>query len=424
MSPEDPLAPSIRYRWTVLVMLTLVYTFNFIDRQILVILQEPIKADLGLSDAQLGLLSGFSFALVYVTAGIPIAWLADRGNRRNIVAVSLGFWSFMTALSGLAQNYGQLLAARIGVGIGEAGGSPPSHSMVSDYFPAKQRGTALSFYSTGIYIGILIGFAAGGWIAETFGWRVAFFLVGVPGIFYALLLVWVVKEPKRGQWDPGGVPAKSTFKATLASLKERPTFWWISVGCAFTAFISYGNGNFMPSFLMRSHGMTLGEVGLALGLISGISGALGTFLGGFLADKLGNRDIRWYLWIPIIGGLTSMVPAYYTLLGSNKTLVLAAIIPSQILSTLYLGPCIATCHNLVSPGMRAMASAILFFILNMIGLGLGPLTVGLLSDHYATSFGDNNLRYAMLTTLTISIVGVGFLLMGALSLKRDLALRG
>jgi MFS family permease len=183
MSPEDPLAPSIRYRWTVLVMLTLVYTFNFIDRQILVILQEPIKADLGLSDAQLGLLSGFSFALVYVTAGIPIAWLADRGNRRNIVAVSLGFWSFMTALSGLAQNYGQLLAARIGVGIGEAGGSPPSHSMVSDYFPAKQRGTALSFYSTGIYIGILIGFAAGGWIAETFGWRVAFFFVGGPGFF-------------------------------------------------------------------------------------------------------------------------------------------------------------------------------------------------------------------------------------------------
>ena len=288
MSPEDPLAPSIRYRWTVLVMLTLVYTFNFIDRQILVILQEPIKADLGLSDAQLGLLSGFSFALVYVTAGIPIAWLADRGNRRNIVAVSLGFWSFMTALSGLAQNYGQLLAARIGVGIGEAGGSPPSHSMVSDYFPAKQRGTALSFYSTGIYIGILIGFAAGGWIAETFGWRIAFFLVGVPGIFYALLLVWIVKEPKRGQWDPGGVPAKSTFKATLASLKERPTFWWISVGCAFTAFISYGNGNFMPSFLMRSHGMTLGEVGVALGLISGISGAVGTFMGGFLADKLGD----------------------------------------------------------------------------------------------------------------------------------------
>jgi len=234
------------------------------------------------------LLSGFSFALVYVTAGIPIAWLADRGNRRNIVAVSLGFWSFMTALSGLAQNYGQLLAARIGVGIGEAGGSPPSHSMVSDYFPAKQRGTALSFYSTGIYIGILIGFAAGGWIAETFGWRVAFFLVGVPGIFYALLLVWIVKEPKRGQWDPGGVPAKSTFKATLASLKERPTFWWISVGCAFTAFISYGNGNFMPSFLMRSHGMTLGEVGVALGLISGISGAVGTFMGGFLADKLGS----------------------------------------------------------------------------------------------------------------------------------------
>ena len=166
--------------------------------------------------------------------------------------------------------------------------------------------------------------------------------------------------------------------------------------------------------------MTLAEVGVALGLISGISGAVGTFLGGFLADKLGNRDIRWYLWIPIIGGLTSMMPAYYTLLGNNKTLVLAAIIPSQILSTLYLGPCIATCHNLVSPGMRAMASAILFFILNMIGLGLGPLTVGILSDVFASSFGEDNLRYAMAVTLTISLIGVFFLWMGVGSLKRDL----
>lgn len=401
-------------------MLTVVYTFNFIDRQILVILQEPIKADLGLSDAQLGLLTGFSFALVYVTAGIPIAWLADRANRRNIVAASLAFWSLMTALSGLVQNYGQLLAARLGVGVGEAGGSPPSHSMISDYFPPSSRGTALSFYSMGIYIGVLFGFAAGGWIAENFGWRNAFFVIGIPGILYALVVLWVVKEPKRGQYDLAGVPAQSSLSETLAGLKRRPTFWYLSVGCAFTAFISYGNGNFMPSFLMRNHGMSLAEVGAILGLISGLSGATGTFLGGFLADRLATRDMRWYVWIPILGGLSSMIPAYYTLFGENTTLIVAAMIPSQILSALYLGPCIATCHNLVSPGMRAMASAILYFVLNLIGLGLGPLTVGILSDLFAEPFGENNLRYAMATALTIGFLGTYFLWMGSRSLNRDL----
>ena len=422
MTQEPPVAESTRYRWTVLVMLTLVYTFNFIDRQILVILQEPIKADLGLSDAQLGLLSGFSFALVYVTAGIPIAWLADRANRRNIVAASLAFWSLMTAMSGLVQNYGQLLVARLGVGVGEAGGTPPAHSMISDYFPPSSRGTALSFYSMGIYIGVLFGFAAGGWIAENFGWRNAFFVIGIPGILYAFAVLWVVKEPKRGHFDPAGAgaPAQSSLSETMAGLRRRPTFWYLSVGCAFSAFISYGNGNFMPSFLMRNHGLSLTEVGVILGLISGLSGATGTFLGGYMADRLATRDMRWYLWIPILGGLSAMIPAYYTLLGENTTFIVAAMIPSQILSALYLGPCIATCHNLVSPGMRAMASAILYFVLNLIGLGLGPLTVGILSDFYAEPFGDDNLRYAMASVLSIGFLGVYFLWMGTRSLNRDL----
>jgi predicted MFS family arabinose efflux permease len=422
MTQEPPVAKSARYRWTVLVMLTLVYTFNFIDRQILVILQEPIKADLGLSDAQLGLLSGFSFALVYVTAGIPIAWLADRANRRNIVAASLAFWSLMTAMSGLVQNYGQLLVARLGVGVGEAGGTPPAHSMISDYFPPSSRGTALSFYSMGIYIGVLFGFAAGGWIAENFGWRNAFFVIGIPGILYAFAVLWVVKEPKRGHFDPAGAgaPAQSSLSETMAGLRRRPTFWYLSVGCAFSAFVSYGNGNFMPSFLMRNHGLSLTEVGVILGLISGLSGATGTFLGGYMADRLATRDMRWYLWIPILGGLSAMIPAYYTLLGEDTTFIVAAMIPSQILSALYLGPCIATCHNLVSPGMRAMASAILYFVLNLIGLGLGPLTVGILSDFYAEPFGDDNLRYAMASVLSIGFLGVYFLWMGTRSLNRDL----
>ena len=176
----------------------------------------------------------------------------------------------------------------------------------------------------------------------------------------------------------------------------------------------------MPSFLMRNHGLSLAQVGAILGLISGFAGAAGTFLGGYLADRLGVQDVRWYVWIPMLGGLSAMIPAYYTLLGSSTTLIIAAMIPSQILGALYLGPCIATCHNLVSPGMRAMASAILYFVLNIIGLGLGPLTVGVLSDTYASQFGDDNLRYAMATTLTISLVGVVFLWMGVRGLKRDL----
>jgi MFS family permease len=191
------------YKRVVLVMLTIVYAFNFIDRQILVILQEPIKADMALSDAQLGLLSGFTFAVIYVTAGIPIAFWADRSNRRNIVALALAVWSGMTALSGLVQNYGQLLLARVGVGLGEAGGSPPAHSMISDYFPPRQRATALSFYSSGIYVGILLGYAFGGVLAEAFGWRAAFLVVGLPGVLFAVILLLVVREPVRGRWDRG-----------------------------------------------------------------------------------------------------------------------------------------------------------------------------------------------------------------------------
>ena len=262
------------YKRFVLVMLTMVYAFNFIDRQILVILQEPIKADMGLSDTQLGLLSGFSFALIYVTAGIPIAYWADRGNRRNIVSLSLAVWSGMTALSGFVQNYAQLLAARIGVGLGEAGGSPPSHSMISDYFPPQQRGRALSFYSMGIYVGILLGFMFGGMIAEAFGWRAAFLIVGIPGVLFAIVLRLTVQEPLRGRWETAAdnAAARPSLQDTLTLLRQLPSFWLIAVGCALTAFVSYGVGNFFPSFLIRSHGLSVAQVGVVLATHAGICG--------------------------------------------------------------------------------------------------------------------------------------------------------
>ena len=359
------------YKWFVLAILTVVYAFNFIDRQILVILQEPIKAELGLSDTQLGLLTGFSFAVVYVTAGIPIAWLADRSNRRNIVAVSLGIWSVMTALSGIVQNYTQLLLARLGVGLGEAGGSPPSQSMLSDYFPAEQRGTALSIFTTGIYLGIFFGYFAGGWIADTYGWRNAFFIVGIPGVVLA--------------------------------------------------FVGYGNGNFFPSLLIRNYGLTVTEVGMFMGVISGSTGMLGTFLGGYLADRWGKRDKRWYVRIALWGLILSLPLSYYTLLGSEPLYVVLAYTPAHILNTLYLGPCIAICHTLVAPNMRASASAVLLFVINMIGLGLGPLVVGALSDAYIPIFGEENLRYAMLTALTMGTSGVFFFWMAHRTLLGDIS---
>lgn len=405
-----------------LFLLTVVYAFNFIDRQILVILQEPIKQDMGLSDTQLGLLSGFSFALVYVLAGIPIAYLADRGNRRNIIAIALTVWSGMTAISGLAQNYTHLLLARIGVGLGEAGGSPPSHSMISDYYAPEHRGKAMSFYSTGIYIGILFGFALGGILADELGWRMAFFVVGIPGILFAGVLMLLLKEPVRGSWDAGADKnAKASFKETLTFLMTRKSFWYAALGTAMMSYKSYGNGNFMPSFLYRLHDMSLSEIGFTLALVSGVAGAVGTFMGGVVADKLGAKDKRWYLWTPMWGAIIALPLGIYVLLTLNTQSLIIALVLSTVTSTLYLGPCIAISHALVPPHMRAMTSAVLFFILNMIGLGLGPLLTGLLSDWFTAQHGVVGLRYAMLSSYILGSSAIILFFMAGRHLLKDLA---
>jgi predicted MFS family arabinose efflux permease len=417
---------SLVYKRFVLVMLTIVYAFNFVDRQILVILQEPIKAEMGLSDAQLGLLSGFTFAIVYVTAGIPIAYWADRGNRRNIVSLALAVWSGMTALSGLAGNYSQLLLARLGVGLGEAGGSPPAHSMISDYYPPENRGTALSFYSSGIYVGILLGYLFGGVIAEAFGWRTAFLVVGLPGVFFAVILRLTVKEPLRGRWETSEArdAPKPTLRETLALLRDRPSFWYLALGASAVGYVSYGNGNFFPSYLIRMHGLTIAEVGMVLALVAGLTGAIGTFLGGYLGDKLGARDMRWYMWIAMIGIGLSYIPYMYIVMTDNTTAALTVLFFAFILKTLYLGPCIAISHTLVPPGMRAITSAVLFFILNMIGLGMGPFLTGLVSDLLQPEYGEQSLRYSMLITTQVSVIAVALFWMAAKHLPADLQKAG
>ncbi len=417
---KDPLI-SNRYRNYVLFILTCVYVFNFIDRQIIVILQESIKRDLGLSDTQLGLMTGFTFAIFYASFGIPIARLADKSNRKIIIAVSLVIWSGMTAVSGMAQNFLQLLLARIGVGIGEAGGSPPAHSIISDLFPPKKRATALAIYSSGISIGVLIGFLLGGWIDAYYGWRNAFFIVGIPGILLALILYFTVKEPLRGLHENKKAAEGSlSFKAAMLTLWRSKTFRYVALASGFTAYSAYAFQSWMPPFLARLHGMDSAEIGFYLSLLFGIGGGLGFFLGGFITDRASIHDKRWYLLIPAATLLLAIPFALIIFFTGNTTLTLILMAVPPFLTSFFLAPSIAVAHTLVSPAMRALASAILFFILNIIGLGCGPLFTGMLSDLLTPSLGADALRWALGSTIMAKILGAIMYLLAAKTIVAEL----
>ncbi len=401
-----------RYANYVLGVLFFVYVFNFIDRQILAILLEDIKLELGVSDSAMGFLTGFAFALFYTFAGIPIARWADVGVRRSIIAMGLTLWSVMTAASGLVRNFPELLLARIGVGVGEAAGSPPAHSIIADYFPPERRATALSLYNMGISFGILFGFLVGGWINEYFGWRLAFFVVGLPGLALALVVRFTVREPVRGASegvveveDPEPVMKVFAFMWSLRSFRH------LAIAGGLQAFSGYGFAQWAPTFLRRVHDLGSGETGTYLGLILGFGGAAGSVLGGVLADRLGRRDARWYMWVPAISCILVVPFIVGFLLIDSLTLSLISYIPGVLLSAMWLGPVIASAQALVKLRMRAVASAILFFILNLIGLGLGPQAVGVLNDLLASNFGDEAVRYSLLlANLTTAWAAVHFAL--------------
>ena len=407
-----------RYALSVLVV---VYTFNFIDRQILSILMEPIKADLGLSDTQLGLLTGFAFALFYATLGIPIARLADKGNRRNLIAGALTIWSAMTAMSGLAQNFWHLLIARIGVGIGEAGCSPPAHSIISDYYPAEKRATALGIYSLGIPVGILFGFLAGGWLNQFFGWRVAFFVVGVPGIILAILVKLSLGEPIRGMSEGRADTAPHpTVKETFTFLWSKRSFRHLAFGGGLTAFVGYGVVTWVPSFLIRSYGMQTGEVGTYLGLILGIPGGIGIVLGGWMADRYGSRDTRWYLWIVTVALLLGVPFSLGIYLTDSAGMALLFLCIPVLLGNFYQATTFSQTQGLVPLRMRAVAAAVLLFILNIIGLGAGPQAIGLLSDFLEPSYGQESLRYSLLILSFVNVWAAYHYYLAGKYLKQDL----
>ncbi len=409
------------YSYYALGLLFVVYVFNFIDRQVLAILLDDIKADLQVSDTAMGFLSGFAFALFYTFAGIPIARWADRGSRRTVLAIGLTLWSAMTVASGFARSFGQLALARIGVGVGEAAGSPPSHSMISDYFPPERRATALSIYAQGIYIGAMIAYLGGGYLKESFDWRTAYFVVGVPGLALALLVRLTLREPTRGYWEPETTrPHEEGLAHVLRTLAARRSFVFLAIAASCQSLSGYAFLTWSPTFLGRVHQMGGLEIGTWLGLIVGIGGSLGAYLGGVIGDRLGARDARWYMFLSAIVSVVGVPFALGFLLIGDALPALLCFIPFYVVGAMYVGPLWSMTQSLVSPSMRATASAILLFILNLVGLGLGPLLVGFMNDLLADRFGAESIRYSLSAVAIIGGLAGVFFLEASRTLREDL----
>lgn len=422
------------YRNYVVWLLFVIYVFNYVDRQILSIVLEPIKQEFDLHDWQLGLLSGLAFAAFYSTLGIPIARLADTRNRVNIITASIVVWSAFTVVSGMAKNFWHLLFARIGVGIGEAGCSPSAYSIISDYVEPKKRATALSIYSMGVYGGSALGFLVGGLVAHEYGWRAAFYTVGLPGLIVAIILKLTVKEPPRGFSDPGTVVSTEPppFREVMGNLWSKRSFRHLSVAAGLHAFVSYGLSSFYSPFFMRSHGMTLGDVGAWLALVVAAGGLTGTYLGGLWCDRYYARtqDPRWYVWIPAIT-LILVVPFGQVVYALDNTVAAMTLLVLYIaLAAAYLGPSIATTHRLVGLRERALASAFLLLILNFIGLGLGPMFTGAMSDLFKEYFVSqgvaeklalaDGLRWSIRVTLLINLWSALHYFLAAKTLREDI----
>jgi predicted MFS family arabinose efflux permease len=422
-----PTKPEITrpYSNYVLAVLFLVYVFNFIDRQVLAILLEDIKADFGVSDTAMGFLAGFAFALFYTVAGIPLARWADRGSRRSIIALGLGVWSLMTAASGLARNFAQLALARVGVGIGEAAGTPPAHSLISDYFPPERRATALAIYANGVYVGAMLAYLAGGFIKQHFDWRTVYLAVGLPGILLALVVRLTVREPPRGYSERGAVSAEpASLGEVIRFLLSNRSFVYIVIAASFQALTGYGFLTWGPTFLGRVHHMDGVEIATWLGLSIGLGGSFGALLGGTIADRLGIRDLRWYMLVPAIVSLAAPPFAAGFVLLEDRLLALLCFVPFYVLGAMYIGPMLSMVQGLVKLRMRATASAILLFILNMIGLGAGPFIVGFLNDLLAEQFGVEAIRYSMLGVGVMGGPAAVFFYLASRNLREDLRASG
>jgi predicted MFS family arabinose efflux permease len=329
--------------------------------------------------------------------------LADRFNRRNLIAIAVAVWSCMTALSGLATSIVQLSLARVGVGIGEAGCSPPAHSMIADYYPPEQRSTAMGIFTLGISGGIMIAYLAGGWVAQNIGWREAFLLVGLPGIVLALIVRFTIDEPVRGSSEQRiDTAERPGILAVAKFLRRRKSFLHMALGAGLASFGGYAVISFFPSFLVRSHGMSVAEIGVYMGLIVGIGGGLGFAGGGYIADKVGRRNKQHSLWVVSAATMIAWLFAFPIYLLENRYVVIGLLLIPAIFTNFYLATTIAQTQSLVRLRMRAVASALLLFVLNIIGLGLGPQITGILSDVLSEYFGNESMRYSLLLVIGIT----------------------
>ena len=412
------------YSFVVVALLSVVYTFNFLDRQLLSILSEPIRTELHLSYTQVGMLTGLTFALFYTTFGIPLAWLADRTHRVRLIATALAVWSMFSMACGMASNFVTLALARIGVGVGEAGGSPPSYSLISDYFPPKKRGMAMAIYSLGVPFGTALGSAVGAQIAAIYGWRRAFLAVGLPGVLLAVLLVIVIREPKRGRLDAladgatehaGHVPLLESIRSFFAN----PTLVMTAIAAGLSAFVGYAVLNNAPAYLISNKHMSLHEIAIWWSVLNAVAGGFGTFGSGWLVDRLAHWNRAAYALVPA-GAFAISVPFFLAFLQAStwQQAMLYLIVPI-LMGTVYLAPGIAVVQNAVAPGQRGTSSAILLFLLNLIGLGGGPLYVGLVADHFKPTHGVQALHFGLMALIPFFVVTVIAHLMSARMITRD-----
>jgi len=414
-------------------LLVVVYVFNNLDRQIINILAEPIRHELGLRDWQLGMLTGLSFALFYATLGIPIARLAERGNRARIIAISIVTWSFFTAVCGFAQNFLQLILARIGVGVGEAGCTPAAHSLISDIVPREKRASALATFSMGGPLGGLLGTAMGGLLIDLWGWRSAFFVAAAPGLLVGALVALTLKDPRAAlKLTPQAAEPAPTFKEALRELKSSRTFWLFAIGSAFQGIVAYGHSAFLGSFFFRNHGPGLAEtaaffglktasfLGLALGLIAGVAGVLGTIIGGKLADRHVAKNQRGVATqVAVCNFLATPIYIVAMLVDSTNLALVTLAVPALILGMTY-GPIFSVFQGVVQPRTRATAVSIYLLLTNLIGLGLGPLLAGILSDHLAVGLGAaEGLRWAQIGATLLGFVAAGLFWASRKHIVRD-----
>ncbi len=423
---RDPAAVTTAYRRYVLVLLTLIYLINYLDRQVLAVLLESIRYDLNLNDTQLGLLSGLAFAAFYVTFGIPFARLADNYSRRNLIVICMIVWSVMTALCGAAINLLQLLFARVGVAIGEAGCIAPAQSILADYYSPEQRPVVLSLFSIGAPAGVFLGLLLGGWLNELVGWRITLVLVGLPGSLVALIGLWSLREPIRGMSlprDGAATPAPWTgpesFVKDVRKLMRLRTLPAIGISAGAYSMVLFGMGAWLPSFYMRMHAMSSGEVGTLLALVNGIGAGVGTLLGGFLAARLARIDKRWLCWVPAIAGVLG-TPLYAVAVGvDDLSTSMIAIAPAAMFSSVFVAPSFAIAHSVAGVNLRATGLALLLFITNLVGIGGGALLVGVVSDAFAMLEPAQSLRIGLFSVLAANLLGIAGYLFAARTLRGD-----